>query len=396
MKESKYNIIKPLESGEYLVFNTFNGSLSIFKNKEDYKKYNEYLTDIDELEYLKSIRAKEEKNSEYAHYTIFMTTACNARCDYCFEKDFKKTSLTKETIDEIIQFIKNNSINNKHIHVEFFGGEPLLYFNNIKYISKELIDFCKHKKIKYTSNIITNASLLSKEIVNELKGLNVVNIQVTLDGTKKEYEKRKNYIDVCDSYELVLSNIEYALKNKINVSIRINFDKKNFDDIISLLDNISYLNKYSSFNCYVMPIYSSNKKNKDVISRDKINDYFEKVFFFMIDKGYIKSEKYFRLNKISNYCNAVRDNSYVFYPNGDMFKCTHLISEDDLKKKYSNIKLKNRCNKCKYLPLCQGGCVSNKNENSCSTNCYIYRDSINAVLNSILKMNNINDKIKEK
>ena len=395
MRESKYNIIKPLESGEYLVFNTFNGGLSIFKNKEDYKKYNEYLTDIDELEYLKSIRAKEEKNSEYAHYTIFMTTACNARCDYCFEKDFKKTSLTKETINKIIQFIKNSSRNSKHVHVEFFGGEPLLYFENIKYISKELIDFCDSNKIKYTSNIITNASLLSEEIVNNLKELNVVNVQVTLDGTKKEYERRKNYIEVYDAYELVLNNIEYALKNKINISIRVNFDKENFDDIINLLDNISYLNRYKTFNCYVMPIYSSNKRNKNVISSDEINNYFEKIFFYMIDKGYIKSEKYFRLNKISNYCNAVKENSYVFYPDGNIFKCTHLTSKKDLGKKYSNIELKSKCNNCKYLPLCQGGCISNKNENSCSTNCYICKDSINAVFNSILKLNNINDRIKE-
>ena len=44
MKESKYNIIKPLESGEYLVFNTFNGGLSIFKNKEDYKNLSSNIT----------------------------------------------------------------------------------------------------------------------------------------------------------------------------------------------------------------------------------------------------------------------------------------------------------------------------------------------------------------
>ena len=65
-------------------------ALSIFKNKDDYKKYDEYLTDIDEIEYLKRIRIEEENSSEYAHYTIFMTTACNARCDYCFEKGSKK------------------------------------------------------------------------------------------------------------------------------------------------------------------------------------------------------------------------------------------------------------------------------------------------------------------
>ncbi len=408
-KLSKFNIIKPLENGEYVVFNTFNTNLSIFKSKKDYKKYDEYLTDIDELKFLKKIRIDEENSSDYAHYTIFITTTCNARCDYCFEKGGNKLSLTKDTINKIIEFIKKKSKKYKQIHIEFFGGEPLLYFENIMFISKSLMNFCNKNKIKYTSNIVTNASLLSENVINKLKKINIINIQVTLDGTKREYERRKNYIEVHDAYELVLKNIEQALKENLNISVRINFDKENFDDIMELLNNISYLNKYNNFYCYVMPIYSIDNKSKNLILSKEINKYFEKIFFHMIDMGYIKNEKYFQLKKVSNYCSAVRKNSYVFYPNGDIFKCTHLTAKEDCvgnvnyfkdinykNNKYSNAILKGKCEKCKFLPLCQGGCVSNKNENSCSTNCYVYKDSINAVLNSILKLNNINIKIKEK
>ena len=404
-KLSKFNIIKPLDNGEYLVFNTFNSSLSILKNKNDYKNINDYLTDIDEIEYLKELRINEENSTDYAHYIIFMTTGCNARCEYCFEKGSKKVSLNKENRDKIINFIKNESKARKHIHVQFFGGEPLLCFDYLKYISTNLIDFCNKNHIKYTSNIVTNASLLSKKVIDELTKLNIVNIQVTLDGTKNEYEKRKNYIRVKDAYELVLKNIENALKEKLSVSIRINFDKENFNDIMQLLKDIEYLNKYSNFYCYVMPIYSNDGKNKNLILKNDINNYFEKIFSYMIDLGYIKSEKYFRLTKVSNYCNAVRKNSYVIYPNGDLFKCTHLTDKDDcvgnidsskvINNKFSNIDLKKKCTSCKFLPLCQGGCVSNKNENSCSTNCYVYKDSVNAVLNSVLKLHGIDLKIKE-
>ena len=65
-------------------------------------------------------------------YTIFTTTDCNARCEYCFEKGTEKVWMDNHTIDETIRFI-TEQYHNRSIHIQWFGGEPLY---NIKAINK--------------------------------------------------------------------------------------------------------------------------------------------------------------------------------------------------------------------------------------------------------------------
>ena len=403
MMESKYNIIRELDDGSYIVFNTFNCALKIFKNKEDYKKDSMFLTDIKEEENLSEKRKNTENSNEYAHYTIFTTTACNARCDYCFEKGCSIKYMSMETAEKIVSFIKEHSKNNKRIHIQFFGGEPLLNIDIIEYISKGLSEL--KDIVSYSSNIVTNGSLLNKKNFDILKKNNIRNIQITLDGTKEVYELRKKYVNLKNSYDIVINNIKEALKNKFFVSVRINFDKDNFDDILKLLDELSIFREYDNFYCYTMPLYSNGFNNKTLINLNEVNKYFSIIFNKMIDLGLIKSEKYFLLKPVSNHCAAVKRNTIVVYPDGNIFKCTHMLNDiignieqgkidPEKNKKYSNIILNNECLMCKFLPLCQGGCISD--DKKCGSKCYVYKESFDEVLNSILKLRGSKVKIKEK
>ena len=68
---------------------------------------------------------------------IFTTTACNARCFYCFEAGAKKRTMTGETAISVADYIIDNCIDNK-ITLQWFGGEPLCNHKVIDIICNKL------------------------------------------------------------------------------------------------------------------------------------------------------------------------------------------------------------------------------------------------------------------
>ncbi len=418
LKQSKYNIIKELSNRNYIIYNTFTTNFSIINEKIKEKLLNLKLSkkekeemlnkgflidsNYDEKETLKEERLKETFDEEYQHYTIYTTYACNANCFYCFEKNKRKEIMSIETANDITKFIINNvTEKTKRIHIQWFGGEPLLNIKVINLISTIIKEFIKNKDIKFTSNVVTNGSLINKSIIKKFKQWNVVNIQITLDGTKKEYEKRKDYRKIENSFDLVINNIEEIIKSRLQISVRINFDKQNFDDVIKLLVFLSKFNEYNNFRCYVMPLYKTSKYNKEnYIDENNCSIFFGKLFSKMIELKYIKNQKYFLLKRNPLFCKALKKNTWVIDTKGSLYKCSHSMEKeicsiynkevDELElKNWERIHVDDNCDKCIFLPLCQGGCNCLKNENSCGNRCFIYKYCFDEVLNSILKLNNI-------
>ncbi|MFK7779956.1 MAG: radical SAM protein [Candidatus Gracilibacteria bacterium] len=107
------------------------------------------------------IDAKEGDNINVVFFLI-MTRQCNFRCNYC-AIDFSDDILGYDVIDNFINFLKNNRNKINELRLEFFGGEPLLEYEKIKYI-------VEHTRQLDISNylIVTNGSLLTKEKINFL------------------------------------------------------------------------------------------------------------------------------------------------------------------------------------------------------------------------------------
>ena len=114
----------------------------------------------EELGILDAMRIKEIGNPIQG-ITILTTTDCNARCFYCFEEGIARYSMTKEIAQQTINFI-NDFYDDKELAIAWFGGEPLLNFPIIEFITLEL------KKLGYILNthITTNASLLTRRMLD--------------------------------------------------------------------------------------------------------------------------------------------------------------------------------------------------------------------------------------
>ena len=69
---------------------------------------------------------------------LMMGNSCNMNCRYCMQHDLVSNPIAVTVNPDIIEFIKEVAKENKGVNVQFYGGEPLLYFKAIKEVVKEL------------------------------------------------------------------------------------------------------------------------------------------------------------------------------------------------------------------------------------------------------------------
>ena len=167
----------------------------------------------------------------YGGFTILTTTACNARCFYCFEKDCVPETMTPETAAAVAEFILKEG-RQKGVHLSWFGGEPTVNTRVIDQITEALAAAGR----EYTSSMISNGYLMDEAMVRKAaEQWKLKQIQITLDGTETVYNERKNYIGVSGSaFRTVLNNIGFLLDAGVRVLIRLNVDTENAEDLCAL------------------------------------------------------------------------------------------------------------------------------------------------------------------
>lgn len=112
-------------------------------------------------------------------HTVFVMLGpkCNLRCRYCLQRPLREDR-ERETVDpEVIDFIRDIARNQAvPLTVHFYGGEPLMYQNEMREILEALRD-----EPNVAFSMISNGMLLTDELVDYLNGLGV-RCAVSWDG----------------------------------------------------------------------------------------------------------------------------------------------------------------------------------------------------------------------
>ena len=317
----------------------------------------------------KSKKSKDNLLQNFETVVVLTTLNCNASCVYCYEKNFcfKKENFSIENADKLIDLIKNRNKNiNKKIEFIWFGGEPLVNYSIIDYISSKMIE----NNIDYHSTMVSNGLLFNEELVKKAKDLwHLTSVQITIDGDEKYYEKIKNVPP--GSFNLLLDNISKILEQNIYVNIRLNVGIDNTDTIISALyeikNKIKLPNKY--FSIYTGIIFDCFDKKGIYKNVKKIDNY---ISFLFEENRKRRMWTHFG-------CMADSGKHIVVLPNGNISICEHCIDKDfvsnldntflnkDVLNKYSNIINYSYCKYCPLKPTCITitECTSN-GDNNCN------------------------------
>ncbi len=169
---------------------------------------------------------------------ILTTYNCNFRCVYCFEEGARsRARLNKKTSELVVRWLKDYILARglTKLYVVYYGGEPLLNTFPIYGISGELKEWAGVNKIDFAFGIITNGSLITPKLVEELLPLGLRDIRVTLDGPAEVHDRMRPFCDGSATFNRIIENIKSVI-GKVNVGIAGNFDRRSFPAIPRLLD----------------------------------------------------------------------------------------------------------------------------------------------------------------
>jgi uncharacterized protein len=401
MKLSEYNIFVEKKNA-IIGFNTINNTLvgihpnaySQIKelepnNIESLEKSNEKLYHLlvsngfiipNEKSELNEIRLRNKEYCFNKHYDLILipTLDCNLKCWYCWESHIPESQMTKTIQKRIVKHIEMEIAQNNFdsINLEWFGGEPMLYFDKIVYpLCSSIKKLVEASDKQFYSSFITNATFINKENILKLKEINP-GFQITIDGERDKHNKvrvsKKNdvgtYDQIINALYLISDNIPNA-----NINLRINFDNSTLYNIENLISDLNNLNK-DKLSVHLERVWQTKKDEKfdnkllqEVMLLFTANNFQVEYGNFVFRDSSCKTDRYKQM--------CINYDGKVYKCNGRPFveaNCDGEINEngeiitnrDKLTNRLGHSTFEfNMCKECKLLPLCMGPCSQKCIEN---------------------------------
>jgi uncharacterized protein len=348
MKSSKYQI--SYSNGKQGIFyNTKTGE--IFIDGDGFLVENS----IDEFSEIIKKHNRVINSNHIAKFRILPTTFCNAACPYCFENGIGRKIMRKDAAQKTAASILLIANKCNRLEIEWFGGEPLLEFEIIKFINNE-IKMGLSPKTRFTASLVTNGLLITNEMVSDFKDLNITNVQISLDGIEKDYDEGKGL--PFGAFQKIKENLR-LLTAQVKVDIRINFYPNELEKVEKLCEFFQ-AEKLENINFYAAKIYDLNK--------DLNHDEGVASVLSLLHKYGLKMNVDLLPQTMSTGCMAFYKNFFTIDPDGKMYKCDKRFDGLDVHTETME-NLPKKCENCKVFPLCFGGCVYERQQgkNSCAS-----------------------------
>lgn len=400
MKKSFYNIIVPQKNFVILynsftdkflgvshtVVDCFNKSIDLELFQKQYPKIFDTLKERgfivdDNFDELGEIRLRNKIRTfanRKLYIMIYPTQDCNLKCWYCYESHIKDSFMSKDIMERIVKIIQKKAEQNEFdsLLVGFFGGEPLLKFDIIAYpLAVKLKNISNKYAKEFNTFFVTNASLMTPELIIKLKDLNPY-FQITLDGNRKKHNTvriwKKDNAGTYDNIIQSIINISNNFENYISdgdrvITLRINYDNQTLKNVTDIISDLEKADK-SKIIVHFERVWQT-QKNVNEEQQQLLLDTMKSF----LDNGFSITHGVFRRKDIS--CPAESSDFMIINYDGRLYKCNGRTLSPETKegiltlngeiqwdknmqiKRMSQATFENeKCLKCKILPLCMGPC----------------------------------------
>jgi uncharacterized protein len=206
-----------------------------------------------------------------------------------------------DTAKKAVDYLIDNTelFQNKNVIFEFIGGEPLLEIDLMDsicdYIKTTLYTRSHPWFSNYTFGISTNGLMYSNKRVKKFieKNHNCLSIAITIDGTKEKHDVNRVYPDGKGSYNDVVKQIPYWLKDFPDASTKVTVSSP---DIPFIAESIIHL-----FDLGIHTV-NSNVVYEDVWQEGD-DDKFEKQLVLLADQ--MIEKEYYKTNTCSFFADFI-------------------------------------------------------------------------------------------
>ncbi len=352
---------------------------------------------------------------------IQMGLSCNYSCDYCSQKFVERADSTSaKDIDgflaklDVLEFDERAGLK-----VEFWGGEPLVYWKTLKPLAEALRDRFEHWEHKPHFSMITNGSILTDEIIDWLMMMDF-SVSISHDGPGQAVRGPDPFDDP-QKKELILGFYRMMTRLKKGISFNSMLSKNNqsrkaiHNWFIDLTGNENIVLGEGT----IVDAYDEDGITNSLTTKEEHFNFRRNAFKEILENdGYIGFQAI--IDKIDSFSRAVLSQSDAKYLgqkcgmddahvlavdlHGNVLTCQNVSAVETSKNgeshlggtlsDYDNVSIttsthwsnRDACPKCPVLHLCKGACMFLDNkywETSCAN---AYSDNVPLFALAIQKM----------
>ena len=139
-----------------------------------------------------------------------------------------------------IDYLFENSKANKY-QVGFFGGEPLINFDLVKFAVKYANDKAHQYRKQIEYYIATNGTLLSKDVADFIKNNNI-QISISIDGGERIHNAARKFANGTGSFNIVMDNVQRFFGKDIRIRGTLTHRNPNVKSLYDDLRELGFTN----------------------------------------------------------------------------------------------------------------------------------------------------------
>lgn len=311
-----------------------------------------------------------------------ITNKCNLKCKHCYIRARPESNHQELDLSEIKDILFKLSEAGTFI-IYFTGGEPFCRDDFLEILREA-------SNLGMEIAISTNGILLNEETIKELSNLNILKMQVSLDGAKRETHE---FIRGEGTFEPTLEAIRNLIEVGIDTGITFVCHEKNFDEIKDILElgkelgskgvKISPLMNWGRAKDSLKGLFPSRKERVEIKKRAISSA--KRLDLNLLDELYSEGSNNFYLNlgmpELEGEYGCPLAMGFSILPNGKVIPCEVFsenlteevvigdIQEKKVKEIWSSPKAKKfrksavmsnkePCQGCDYLSICGTYCLA--------------------------------------
>ena len=172
--------------------------------------------------------------------TITTTIDCNLGCYYCYENR-SPDALSAPDVAAIVSLAAERLRGRKRLHVDWYGGEPLMNVEFIEAASSALQSFCASRDVRYGASVISNGTCWPEDVGGFVTRHKLTQVQISFDGLRSNHDRRRRYragyapSPGASSFDRAVALVD-RLVDHVRVDVRFNIDRGNQADLLPFLD----------------------------------------------------------------------------------------------------------------------------------------------------------------
>jgi uncharacterized protein len=298
------------------------------------------------------------------HSKILVTRRCNNRCVYCIV-DPEAKDMTLETARAMDRFYLNfiKDKNPKKVDDDDSGGAVLLNPEVVLESATRRYHFCLGKGIDYGFTILSNGTLVSRQVVSALKEVGLRFLRISMAGPAEVHDKLRPSAQGGKTYETIMKNLQsVADLTQVNIEYQYDSSTEDYLRVPEMLDDFT-ARGITVKNISFSPILPRRGETKFLSGSGS-----PEAYLYLAREAQRRGFPHLS-EAPSNSCAADFRAKFAFDTDGTLIPCPSLQSGEFVcgnvykgrdfasMAMILNRKLSDRCwTECEILPVCMGGC----------------------------------------